>query len=170
MSKILFTLLIMSGYAFASGGGEGGTDIVQRTLNFLIFAGILYWLLAEPIKGFFTGRSQSIADELDKVQERLRESKRAKEAAEQKIEEARKFAEDLMESAKKENKLVNDKIMLQCETELENVQKQAVSLMNMEQRRMVREVVDEVMHDVLAQDNAAFDKDAMAQIIMKKVA
>lgn len=169
MSKILFALLMVSSYAFAS-GGEGGTDIVQRTVNFLIFAGILYYLLADPIKNFFKGRSQSIADELDKVQEKLRESKRAKEEAQQKIEEAKRFAEDLVETSKKENKIVNDKIMAQCEMELQNIEKQNAALMDLEQRQMIRGVVDEIMQDVLSGDGAGFDKDAMAQIIMKKVA
>ena len=162
---------MVTGVVFASGGAEGGeTDIVQRTVNFLIFAGILYYLLAEPMKNFFGGRSKGIADELEKVQEKLRDSKAAKEAAEQKIEEAKKFAADLMATAKKENKILNEKIMQQCESDLENITKQNAALMDLEQRKMVREVVDAVMDDVLAEESAGFDKETMAQIIMKKVA
>lgn len=171
MVKIIVTLLMVTGAAFASSGaGTGETDIVQRTVNFLIFAGILYYLLAEPIKNFFTGRTQSIADELDKVQEKLRESKREKEAAMLKIEESKKFADDLMAMAKKENKILNEKIMQQCEADLENVTKQNTALMELEQRQMIREVVNEVMEDVLGEESAGFNKDAMAQVIMKKVA
>lgn len=171
MGKIVFALLMGTGYAFAAGGaGAGETDIVERTINFLIFAGILYYLLADPIKNFFTGRTKGIADELEKVQEKLRESKQAKEAAELKIEEAKKFAEDLMVTAKKENKILNEKIMQQCENDLENIGKQNVALMELEQRQMIREVVDSIMEEVLAEESAGFDKEAMAQIIMKKVA
>jgi len=171
MGKIVITLLMVTGVAFASGGaGTGETDIVQRAVNFLIFAGILYYLLADVIKGYFGGRSQSIADELEKVQERLRDSKRAKEAAELKIEEAKKFAEELMASSKKENKIINEKIMKQCEADLENITKQNVALMELEQRKMVREVVGTIMGEVLSEESAGFDKEAMAQIIMKKVA
>ena len=171
MGKIVLTLLMVTGYAFASGGETGGeTDIVQRTINFFIFAGIIYYLLADPIKSFFVGRSQGIAGELEKVQERLRESKRTKEAAELKIEEAKKFAEELKETSKKENKILNSKILEQCEVELENIQKQSGALMDLEQRQMVRDVVNDIMDDVFEQESAAFDKEAMAQIIMKKVA
>jgi F-type H+-transporting ATPase subunit b len=42
--------------------------------------------------------------------------------------------------------------------------------MVLEQRKMVRSVVDEVMNDLLNQESESFDKDAMAQLIMKKVA
>ena len=171
MGKIVVTLLMVTGVAFASGGaGTGETDIVARTVNFLIFAGILYYLLADPIKNYFGGRSKSIADELEKVQEKLRDSKRAKEAAELKIEEAKKFAEELMAIAKKENKIINEKIMQQCDNDLVNITKQNAALMDLEQRKMVREVVDAVMEDVLAAESAGFDKETMAQIIMKKVA
>jgi F-type H+-transporting ATPase subunit b len=162
---------MVTGVAFASGGaGTGETDIIQRAVNFAIFAGILYYLLAEPMKAYFSGRSKQIADELEKVQERLRDSKRAREAAEQKIEDAKKFAEDLMTTAKKENKILNERIMQQCEADLENITKQNAGLMGLEQRKMVREVVDAVMDDVLAEESAGFDKEMMAQIILKKVA
>ena len=173
MGKIVLTLLMLTGYASASGvsaEASGATDIVQRTVNFLIFAGILYYLLADPIKNYFGGRSQAIANELEKVQEKLRETKQAKEAALLKIEEAKKFAEELAETSKKESKILNNKIMQQCELELENVQKQNGALMDLEQRKMVRNVVDDIMDDVFAQESAGFDKEAMAQIIMKKVA
>ncbi len=170
MVKILVSLLAFSAYALASGGGEGSTDIVQRTVNFLIFAGILYYLLATPVKNFFAGRSKDIATELERVQEKLRESKRAKENALQKIEEADKFAQELMESSKKENKILNETIMRQCDADIENIQKQSSALMELEQRKMVRGVVDSVMSDLLSDESGSFDKDAMAQLIMKKVA
>jgi F-type H+-transporting ATPase subunit b len=162
---------MMTGFALASSGsGEGGTDIVQRTVNFLIFAGIIYYLVAEPIKGYFNGRSADIAGELEKVQEKLRETKDAKEAVLAEIEEAQKFAVELHETAKKENVILNERIVAQCESDLENLGKQHVSLMELEQRKMIRNSVDEIMSEILNEDSASFDKEAMAKIIMKKVA
>jgi len=162
---------MMTGIALASSGSsEGGTDIVQRTVNFLIFAGIIYYLVAEPIKGYFNGRSADIAGELEKVQEKLRETKEAKEAVLAEIEEAQKFAVELHETAKKENVILNDRIVAQCESDLENMAKQHVSLMELEQRKMIRNSVDEIMSEILNEDSTSFDKEAMAKIIMKKVA
>jgi F-type H+-transporting ATPase subunit b len=58
MGKIIVTVLLLSAYLFGSdAGAEGSTDIVQRTINFLIFAGILFYILAEPVKNYFSGRS-----------------------------------------------------------------------------------------------------------------
>lgn len=171
MSKIIITVLMLGAYLFGSeAGAEGSTDIVQRTVNFLIFAGILYYILAEPVKNYFSGRSAEIADELDKVQERLRESKRLKEAAEHKVEEAVRFANELSETAKKENKVLSDKILAHCEQDLEVIQKQNETLMDFDKRNMVREVVNEVMNDVMNSSNEALGKEAMTEILKKKVA
>lgn len=171
MSKIIVTVLMLSAYLFGSdAGAEGSTDIVQRTVNFLIFAGILFYILAEPVKNYFSGRSAGIADELEKVQERLRESKRLKEAAEHKIEEAERFASELAESSKKENKILSDKILVQCEQELEIISKQNETLMELDRRKMVREVVSEVMNGVMNSSGEALGKEAMTEILKKKVA
>jgi len=171
VSKILLPLLFVSISLFANEhAAEGGTDIVQRTVNFVIFAGIIWYLLAEPMKNFFGGRSQDIADELQKVQDRLKESKQAKEAAQAKVTEASKLAEEIIATASKEGKILNEKILKQCDADLENMSKQGGAGMELEQRKMVRDLVDEIMSDVLAQESSALDKDAMANIIMKKVA
>ncbi|HEX5623011.1 MAG TPA: F0F1 ATP synthase subunit B [Sulfuricurvum sp.] len=171
MGKILVTVLMLSAYLFGSDtAAEGSTDIVQRTVNFLIFAGILYYLLAEPIKNYFGGRSAGIASELEKVQERLRESKRLKEAAEHKVDDANRFANELSEITKKECKILSDKIMAQFEQDVEIMQKQANALMELEKRQMVRDAVTDVMGDVMSQTNASLSKDAMTDILKKKVA
>ncbi|MFA6187960.1 MAG: F0F1 ATP synthase subunit B [Sulfuricurvum sp.] len=171
MGKLLVTLLMLSAYLFGSDAAhEGSTDIVQRTVNFLIFAGILYYLLAEPLKNYFVGRSAGIASELEKVQERLRESKRTKEAAEHKIDDANRFASELSEVTKKECKLLSEKIMAQNDVDVEIAQKHNNALMDLEKRKMVRDVVGEVMSDVMRASDASLSKDAMTDILKKKVA
>ena len=171
MAKILITVLMLSAYLFGSDTAhEGSTDIVQRTVNFLIFAGIIYYLLAEPLKNYFSGRSAGIASELEKVQERVRESKRLKEAAEHKIDDANRFASEVSETTKKECKLLSEKILAQVEVDIEIAQKHNNDLMDLEKRKMVRDVVGDVMGDVMRASDAAMSKDAMTDILKKKVA
>jgi F-type H+-transporting ATPase subunit b len=163
---------MISTYALASSGTaeHAGTDILQRTVNFVIFAALIWYLIAEPVKNYFLGRSKSISDELKKVQEKLNESIVSKKEALAKISEAEKFAEALKISSKKENKILNDKIILQCETDLEILSKHQVSLKNFEERKMVRQVVEDVLDKVLSQSSKSFDKESMASVILKKVA
>ena len=85
----LLSGLGMVGAAWASeAGGHGGidsgklNDLLWRTVNFVIFAGILYKLAAKPIKTFFASRKSEISTELQdletqkiKVQKALKEAK-----------------------------------------------------------------------------------------------
>jgi len=171
--KHVLIMALLAAVTFAAEHAETTgteTDIIQRTVNFLIFAGIVYYLIAEPVKGYFSGRTQGIANELEKVQDRLKESKSAKEAATAKIEEAKVLAEEIMSSCKKENVIINEKMAKQLESDLNNLEKQQNDLMELEKRQMVRAVVNEVLAEALAQDNSGLDKDAFADIILKKVA
>ena len=171
--KHIFIMAMIAAVTFAAEHAEMAeveTDIVQRTVNFLIFAGIVYYLIAEPVKAFFTGRTQTISTELEKVQDRLKESKAAKEAASAKIDEAKKLAEDIMSSCKKENVIINDKMASQLEFDLTNLEKQQADIIGLEKRQMVRDLVEEVLADALNQDASVLDKDAFAEIILKKVA
>jgi F-type H+-transporting ATPase subunit b len=161
---------MVSTYALASEVEHGGTDIVQRTVNFLLFAGLVWYLVGEPVKNYFASRSQGIADELKKVQEKLNESVVLKKEALAKISEAEKFAEDLATTSKKENKIINDQIMNQCDVELEALHKQNISLKDFEQRKMVRGVVEDILGETLRQSAQSFDREAMANVILKKVA
>ncbi len=170
MSRILVLMLMISTYALASEAGHSETDIVQRTVNFLLFAGLVWYLVGEPAKAYFASRSQAIADELKKVQDRLDESIASKKEALAKISEAEKFAEELAISSKKENKIINDTIMTQCDSELEVLVRQDKSLKDFEQRKMVRSVVENVLGETLSQSSENFDKETMANIILKKVA
>jgi len=170
VSRILVALLTISTFALASNAEHAGTDIVQRTVNFLLFAGLVWYLVAEPIKNYFASRSQGISDELQKVQDKLSETISLKKEALAKISDAEKFAEELLVSSKKENKIINDNMMAQCEVELETLGKQHTTLIDFEQRKMVRNVVEDILDEVLSKSSDSFDKEAMANVILKKVA
>jgi F-type H+-transporting ATPase subunit b len=86
----LLSGLAMAGVAWASeagGHGQGGIDpaklpdLMWRTVNFVIFAGILYKLAAKPIKTFFAGRKAEISTELQDLEsEKIKVQKALKEA------------------------------------------------------------------------------------------
>jgi len=170
VSRILVLILMISTYALASEAGHGETDIVQRTVNFLLFAGLIWYLVGEPAKNYFASRSQSISDELKKVQEKLNESIERKKKAEMKISDAKKFADDLVVTSKKENKIINDNIMAQCELDLETLTKQGLSSREYAQRKMVRDTIEDVLTETLSQSSDDLDKEAITNIILKKVA
>ncbi|KIM10233.1 MAG: hypothetical protein KU37_11290 [Sulfuricurvum sp. PC08-66] len=167
MKKIL-TLVLLASFGVASEGEN--YDIIERTLNFALFVAILYYLIADKVKAFFVGRTQGIIDEHEKVQNRLKETKLAKQEAEKRLEEAKKHAADILATSKKENAIFNDKIVAQMESDIKALEHQYVALQNFEQRKVTSEIVDKVMRDVLSNENMPLDNELMTHIILKKVA
>ena len=168
MIKIVLPFIALSGLLFASDTAQ--TDIVMRTVNFVLFASIMYYLVADKVKAFFKARTQGIIDEHEKVQNRLRETKLAKSNAEKKVEDAKKVASDILSVSKKENAFLNEKIIAQMDVDIKNLENQHQTSIAYEQRKMVSDVVETVMTEVLSDKNIPLDDAAMTDIIMRKVA
>ncbi|SFP70419.1 F0F1 ATP synthase subunit B [Hydrogenimonas thermophila] len=169
---LIVAALFLPAVAFASGheaaGGE--TDFIPRLVNFLIFAAILYYFVADLIKNFFTGRSKEISSKLEEVQNRLKATKRAKEDAEAAYKAALATAEEIIESAKKESQLLAKKMDEQLNTELENLEKMQEEKMAVEKRQMVRKTVAEVLSELYKGDAISMDEKKFVNLITKKVA
>jgi len=75
----LFVLLFTLTAAYASGGGSNEEpswfNFTWRGVNFLILAGVLYWLLAKKVKAFFTGRREGIRTALADAETAREEAK-----------------------------------------------------------------------------------------------
>ncbi|WP_200762438.1 F0F1 ATP synthase subunit B [Nitrosophilus alvini] len=169
-TKLAILFLLLGTAAFASGGGEGGTDILPRAVNFLIFAGIIYYLLADHVKNFFQGRKASIAAELENVQVKLKEAKEEKKRAEKELENAKKFAEEIIETAKKESVILAEKIRNQFENEIASLEKMHNEQCELEKRKMIRGVVKEVLDELLDEKNLPINEKEFVNLIVKKVA
>lgn len=171
MKKLLLLGLTLAPIAlFASDGAETDYDIVQRTVNFIIFAGILWYLLADKIKAFFAGRSLDIQAELDKVQDTLKASAQKVEDAQAKLDEAKKLAAEIVEGAKADVDSVKAKVAESVETEIAHLTKNLDEKIKVETRKAKKEVVEEVLEELLKSDNIALSEEELANIVLKKVA
>ena len=149
---VVFSVLVAFGSVWASSegghgdsGGKGkGMDLLWRTMNFVVLAGVLIFLLRKPLAQGLESRRQGIKDELADLEgqkqeagKRLAEYKeklslldqevekivaeyiREGEAAKAKIiEEAQAAAEKLQEQAKKNIKHEFDKAKNQLKAEM----------------------------------------------------
>ena len=162
-------LLLLPVFAFASGGGSGEYDILPRAINFAIFAGILYYLIAEPAKAFYNDRLSGIAERLDSIQKKLKESEAKKEKAMAKVEEAKASAKALVQTAKREAEILNEKLAADLRVELENLDKSHNENVEIERRRMTRSVVAEVLDEMFEGDAISIERDEFVNIVLKKV-
>ena len=169
MKRLFVLLLTLTPFAlFASEGGE--TDIVQRTVNFIIFAAIIYYLVADKIKAFFADRTASIQSELDKVQDTLKESEKKVEDAQKKLEEAKVLASEIIEGANADIEKIKAAVALSVEDQISHLGKNFDNKAQAELRKAKVAVVEEILDELLSNDNLAISQDELANIVMKKVA
>ena len=170
MKNRYILLLLTPALLLASGGGDGETDIFPRAVNFIIFASILYYLLADHVKAAYKGRIAGLADRLDSIQLKVKKSLSAKEAALSKVETAKANAKSLVETSKKEAQLLVERVKSDSALELRNLEKSFQEKTEIERRRMTREVVISVLDEMFEEDSVSLDKEELVKIVMKKVA
>lgn len=77
---ISFLLVISEGIAWAAGkeGAESGggslKDLLAPTINFLIFFGVLYWILKDVVVGYFSSLEKNVVEVYHWAQSKKRES------------------------------------------------------------------------------------------------
>jgi F-type H+-transporting ATPase subunit b len=170
--KYILALLLP---AVLFGGGDGpvsitDTDIVPRLINFIIFVSILYYLLAKHIKKAYKNRIAGIADRLDSIQTKVKESVKAKRSAQSKVEEAKVNAHSLVETSKKEAQLIANKIVSDTDFELQNLEKSYKEKIDVERRRVARDTVSSILDSMFDKDSISIDRDELVKIVLKRVA
>jgi F-type H+-transporting ATPase subunit b len=146
------------------------TDFWPRVINFTVFASILYYLIANPIKDYFNGRSEGIANQLKEIEAKLQAAKDEQKAAQERFEESQKKASEIVENAKKEAEILASKIATACENELQVMEKQLEEQIDLEERKALREAIDEVLNENITVDDIAISEERVVDVISKKVA
>lgn len=170
MKKKLFALLAITPLALFGSDANVETDILERTVNFLIFISILYYLLADKIKTYFGERTESIKSELDKVKEMKKASEKKVSDAKLEVENAKKVADELIASANADIESIKNKIEKATEQEIAFLSKSLDSKMDLETKKVKKEVVENVLNKLLSEENIALSQEELANIVLKKVA
>ncbi|WP_297814244.1 F0F1 ATP synthase subunit B [uncultured Helicobacter sp.] len=166
----IYLLALFTPYMLFASGGEGEYDIIERTINFVIFFALIYYFAGNAIKDIFKARRDNIANSLAKIQEKLQDSKKAKQKALNELEEAKKTAKDIVEAAHKESAILVQKIEENTKAELENLVRQYNEHIAFEQRKAEKLIVDEILSEFLNKDSISLSKDVLMQSLLKKAA
>jgi F-type H+-transporting ATPase subunit b len=170
MKKKLFALIAITPLALFGSDANVETDILERTVNFLIFASILYYLLADKLKTFFVERTESIRSELDKVEEMKKASEKKVADAKLEVENAKKVADELIASANGDIESIKNKIDNAVDQEIAFLSKSFDSKTELETRKVKKEVVESILNKLLSEENIALSQDELTNIVLKKVA
>ena len=178
---ILLSLLVVPATLLASGAADGEvtryflqtgreTDFLPRVVNFIIWISVLYYLLANPVKDYFTGRSEDIAGQLNEIEVKLQAAKDEKKEAHTRLDESETKAAQIIEDAKSEAIFLAKKISEANENELNLMGKLLENKMLLEEKQSAREAIDSVLSENITNDDIMLDSAKVVDIISKKVA
>jgi F-type H+-transporting ATPase subunit b len=171
---LLATVLIPS-LVLASGAEHhditmSNSDFFYRVFNFTIFAGLVYYLVANPIKEFFVGRSNGIANQLKEIEDKLQASRDAKKEAEANLSKAELKAKEIISDAANEAKLLSTDIASKNEAKLEMMEKQIIEKEALEVKKATRSTIDDVLSNGIENDDITITEAKVVSLISKKVA
>jgi F-type H+-transporting ATPase subunit b len=146
------------------------SDFKYRVLNFTIFAGLVYYLAANPIKAFFKGRTEGIAKQLAEIEEKLKASKNERLLAEQNVLKAEKRAEEIISDAGKEAKLLATNIAEKNDATLALLEKQLEEKEALETKKATRETINSILNNGFDTSDINVDEAKVVSLIAKKVA
>ena len=147
---LIVFLILYGGLVYASSGGEGGAaggaagahggetperiwDLIFRAINFIIFFGVLFYLLRKPLKQALGGRRDSIQKELQDLEAKKEEANRKFQALEKRISNIKEERETILAEFKVEGEKEKQKI-------IDNAQKTASRIVDSAQITIQQEI------------------------------
>jgi len=164
--------------AFAAGGEGGGhgggknwMDFVWRSVNFIVLAWFLWWLLAKKVKDFFTGRRDEIKAALEKAvadkeeaEKKFREYEAKLNKAHEEIDQIKVMIrtqgeaekERLIEDARRAAEKMKEDTKARMEQEFKNasnlLRKEAVQLSVEMAEELLKKNITPADHDAMVED------------------
>ncbi len=143
-------VLLLAGVAGASEAAHGGidpakvTDLILRTVNFVVFAGILIYLVAKPAKNFFAKRSQDIAQSLEDLEAQKAAAAKALAEAEAKLAQVAGEREKIIQQYISEGELEKAKIVEKAEMVAARIKEMAAMTISQETKKAVQDLKQEI--------------------------
>ncbi|WRF69722.1 F0F1 ATP synthase subunit B [Helicobacter pylori] len=167
--KMVLGFLILLSPLCATGLDISQTDIIERSLNFLLFAGILWYFLAKKMRSFLRSKSLEISKRLEEIQAQLKVSKENKKKLLKELEQAKEKAELIISDANKEAYTITQKYELQTKIDVENLIKNSKALMDLEVKKIKRELVESVFKDLRESKKVPFNAQDCVNILKQRL-
>uniref|UniRef100_A0A7V4LC40 ATP synthase subunit b n=1 Tax=Desulfobacca acetoxidans TaxID=60893 RepID=A0A7V4LC40_9BACT len=143
--------LLLAGAALAAaGGGEHGMseakiqDLIWRTVNFLVFAGILIKLVAKPAKQFFAQRAQDISATFDELAAKKAEAEEALKAAEARLAAVEAERQQIIQQFVAEGEAEKAKILEKAKMVADRIKEMAAFSISQATKQAAQELKQEV--------------------------
>ncbi len=170
IATVLVPSLVLAGHGEHHDISMFNSDFFYRVLNFSIFAALIYYLVANPIKAFFVGRSQGIANRLEEIEAKLQASKNERLLAEENLVKAEERAKEILLDAGNEAKILSANISEKNDATLLQLEKQAREKQELEAKKATRATINSLLNDGFGNDDIAVDESKVVSLISNKVA
>ncbi len=172
---LIVTVLFLPSLVLATGAEHHdvsmfNSDFFYRVLNFSVFMGILYYLAANPIKAFFVGRSEAIANQLEEIEAKLQASKNERLMAEENLNKAENRAKEIISDAENEAKLLSASITEKNNMALTLLEKQAIEKQALSSKKATQATIDALLNDGFQNDDITIDEAKVVSLVSSKVA
>ncbi|NLK66737.1 MAG: F0F1 ATP synthase subunit B [Campylobacteraceae bacterium] len=170
MKKLSYLfVLFLPVLVVAADAGPKDYDFIPRTFNFILFFGILFYLLKDFVKRAYNNRINSIADRLDEIQNKLKESKDKKAQAIKDVELAKVRSLNLIDVAKKEVESIKAKRAMDLEHDIASLEKSYENKKEFESKKVTKAVVSEILTEAFSDESVKLGQKELIDIVSKKV-
>jgi F-type H+-transporting ATPase subunit b len=174
--------LLLVGAAAASEAAHGGvtpekmSELLWRTVNFVVFAAILVKLVAKPAKKFFAQRSQDVAATLDELEAKRAASEAAVKAAEERLAAVAKEREKVIQQFVAEGEMEKAKILDKANQVAARIKDMAAMTIQQETQKAAQGLKEEVVGlatqmatDMIKEKATYADQQGLVEEYLKKV-
>jgi len=180
----LGAVLLLAGVAAASeaAGGHGGIsaakmdDLLWRTVNFVVFAGILIYLVAKPAKNFFAQRTRDVATSLEEMAAKQAEFEAAVAAAEARLAAVAKERQGVIQQFIAEGEMEKAKILDKANQVAARIKEMAAFTIEQETKKAAQSLKEEVVGlatqmatDMIKEKATYADQQGLVEEYLKKV-
>lgn len=144
-------------------------DIVARTINFILFAGIMYYFLANPIKNAYKGRIASIENKLNAIRDKVLSAQEKTKSAINEVEIARKRADELIEIGTKQALALAEKIELDAQNEIKFLKNNFEEQKDFARRVALKNTINDILFEIFGGNEVKIDQKDLVNLIIKKV-
>ena len=139
--NILVFILCIPSLILASENLISESDFFYRVFNFSIFAALLYYLAANPIKDFFILREKDIEKTLTENRERLIQARKDENIANANLEKVKDTIIQKIYDANEKVKYIEKDMFAKNQIYLNQLEKQFLQNIKIEQNKMIQNTI-----------------------------
>lgn len=148
----LFLLVILPTIAFGSESDSVEPHMLWRIIDFIIFAGFIYYFLKKPVVDYFKTRKETIHNSLAEAERMKKEAERLLKETESKLSQLDNEIEKIVQTFKSIAKNERDNILKETQAVIkrmeENIEDEKLSLLNRAKFELLKRITSQAISSV----------------------